>query len=232
MEKKDNTVRIGRYLSMLGVCSRREAADFLKTNEVLEDGRRITELNHRVTNGSPLTINGKALRPQKIGGTVLLNKPPGYICSHREYSKGIDRPQSIFRLLPKAMVRYYYAGRLDVESRGLVVLSNDGDLIYRLSHPKFGVEKRYIVKTTRPLSVAELRRIAAGVWSQGDKLKPDNIKPLQRKPCYEITLHEGKNREIRRIFEVLNIDIVDLQRVSLGPYSLGDIKEGKFIEEG
>jgi 23S rRNA pseudouridine2605 synthase len=216
-------LRIGKFLAHAGVCTRREAADFLKKNLVSLNGEKIVDLNFQIRPDASLEINGK---PVGLNQTeiVLLNKPKGYVCTHREQKD----QQSIFRLLPDTMSRYFFAGRLDEESRGLVVLSNDGDLIYRLSHPSQKTVKKYHAHSSRPLSDIEIEKIRRGVWSKKEKLNVDSIEPLTQKADYEICLHEGKNREIRRIFEALGLSIIDLCRISIADYTIDGIEEGKY----
>lgn len=222
--KQEELYRIGKYLSHAGVCSRRGAADFLMTHEVVYNGQPVRDLNFKVAPQDTLVIDGKDVRLLKTE-VVLLNKPPGYVCTHKEQKN----QKSIFRLLEPHMKSYFFAGRLDEMSRGLMVLSNNGDYIYNLTHPKQQVEKIYHVRTTRPLSEKEVEKIKKGVWSKQEKLTVDSIKPLGQKTNYEIILHEGKNREIRRIFQALKLDVADLQRIQLGSFSLEGLEEGKYI---
>jgi len=219
----ESTLRIGKFLAHAGVCSRREAADFLKNNDVFINGKKIIDLNHQVRSDDFLVVNGDPVILKKIK-VILLNKPAGYVCTHKEQKN----QKSIFRLLPEEMGRYFFAGRLDEESRGLVVLSNDGDLIYQLTHPTRKTTKIYHVHSSRPLSSDEMEKIRRGVWSKKEKLNVDSIKPLFKKASYEIYLHEGKNREIRRIFESLGLTIIDLYRISIANYSIEGIEEGKY----
>ncbi len=217
-------IRIGRYLALTGACSRREAAEFLKEHQVVHAGKRIVAPNYHLSETDSIEINGKRVEPQTGKKVILLNKPAGYICSHKEH-KG---EKSIFRLLPDEMNRYFYAGRLDVESRGLVVLSNDGDLIFRLSHPKFKTPKRYMVRLSRPISPEEMEKTTQGIWDRGERLKADKILKGKKPALYEVILHEGKNREIRRIFGSLRVKVTDLCRTHLGPYALDDIVESEY----
>ena len=207
-----------------GVCSRRDAADFLQTNIVIHEGRQIQDLNFQVPVNASLEINGKTIKLNETK-IVLLHKPRGFVCTHREQKN----QKSIFRLLPDNMKRYFYAGRLDEDSRGLVLLSNDGDLVYRLTHPSTKTSKIYHAHISRPLSPGETEKIMRGIWSAGEKLFVDSIEPLDKKALYEIHLHEGKNREIRRIFEALHLDVIDLFRLKIGDYEIDGIPEGEFV---
>jgi len=219
----DTPLRIGKFLAHAGLCTRREAAEFLRNNQVQLDGKTIEDLNFQVSPDATLEVNGKKITLNEVK-VVLLNKPRGYVCTHKEQKN----QRSIFRLLPGEMSRYFFAGRLDEDSHGLVVLSNNGDLIYRLTHPTQRTVKVYHVHASRPLSSIELEKIRRGVWSKREKLNVDSIEPMTKKAFYEICLHEGKNREIRRIFESLGMEILDLCRISIADYKLDNIEEGKF----
>ena len=218
------TFRIGKFLAHAGVCTRRGAAEFLATNEIWFNNLKISDLNLKIPAEATLIINGRTV---SLASTeiVLLNKPAGFVCTHKEQKN----QKSIFRLLPESMKHYFFAGRLDEESRGLMVLSNNGSFIYNLSHPSMEVQKIYEVSISRPLSPQEIEKIKRGIWSKGEKLRVDNIVELANKTTYELTLHEGKNREIRRIFESLGIQVHDLYRIRLGDYWIDSINEGSYV---
>lgn len=226
-------MRIGRLLSHLGLCSRRAADEFLNQHHVAYRGQKITRLDFKIDTGSlaqyPLVVDGKEHKGLKQTKVYLLNKPPGYNCSHRRFK---DRPV-IFDLLPaevKNNQRLFFAGRLDANSHGLVVLSTDGDLIYKLTHPSQQQQKVYILITMRPMSPAEQKQAVSGIYDHGEKLKFSKITPLSKPAHYRVTLYEGKNREIRRVISKLNNRVKDLQRIEHGPYKLADIGSGKFVE--
>jgi len=217
-------MRIGKFLSRAGLCSRRGAAEYLKENSVTCDNQTIDRLDFDVPENSSIQVGGKTYDISKTTEIYLLNKPPGYICSHKEH-RG---EKNIFRMLPKGTEKYYFAGRLDVMSRGLVVLSNDGDLIYQLTHPSFSTEKTYNIKVSRPLSDEELKKMTQGVWCNGEKLKAKNITKLAKLAHYQWVLVEGKNRQIRRMVESLGLRVTDLLRLSMGKYKLDNLEAGKF----
>ena len=223
------SVRIGKLLSHLGLCTRREAADFIAKNEVFFKGEKITALNTRLepeNESITLFVNEKAYTYGSAVNVYLLHKPPGYVCSHKEQ----QGQKSIFRLIKPEMSKLFFAGRLDALSRGLVVLSNQGDLIFRLSHPRFQVQKKYRVHASRPLSPGEKEKALAGVFNNNEKLKFHSIVSETKPAHYTIVLKQGKNREIRRVFEGFGIKVLDLFRIELGPYSITQVpEEGAFI---
>ncbi|RME90054.1 MAG: rRNA pseudouridine synthase [Candidatus Hydrogenedentota bacterium] len=222
--KVNKTLRIGQFLSRAGICSRREAADFLKQNEIYFQGIRIQRLDFRLQETDILKINGKEISLSKQKEILLLNKPKGYVCT-RKKRRG---QKSVYELLPKKYQHFFYAGRLDANSRGLLLFSNDGKRIYELTHPQFQVEKEYHVLFHRPLSEKERKKMEKGVMDGKDKLKAKSVFEIQP-GLYKMILTTGKNREIRRMAEKLNVRVVDLLRVRVGEYQLNGIPEGNFI---
>lgn len=225
----DREYRIGQILSILGLCSRRGAAEFLKENNLTFKGEKVTRLDARFSEAdvAHLFLNGSALPSLtvKVEQVLLYNKPKGVTCSFRAF-KG-DPGLTELSFLKKN--RMFYAGRLDKESRGLLVFSADGSYIHKLSHPSFKVKKKYRVKINRPLGNAELKKITGGIWSLGEKLSVDAIHMI-KPSLYECTLKEGKNRELRRLFKACNVTVEDLCRIEHGPYTLEGIEEGSFIK--
>lgn len=222
------TYRIGQVLSLLGLSSRRGAADFLSENAVTFRGKRIEQLNFRLAMSEieELFCNGKPVKAQtqKLSEVILYSKPVGVTCSLRAFKN--DPGLTELPFLQKK--RLFYAGRLDRDSRGLIVFSADGNHIHQLSHPSHGIRKKYHVRLNRPASAAELEKIRRGIWSDGEKLQVLHIRML--KPAnYECVLNEGKNREIRRIFKAVHLRVEDLCRVEHGPYQLAGLKPGEYV---
>lgn len=228
------SLRIGKLLARAGLVSRRGAADFLRTHNVNVNGEQITELNFALPLAAlstcVLTVDGKKIPLESESRVLLFHKPVGVICSHRSQMLRGKKLKTIFECLPAEYRAWFFAGRLDVSSSGLMVLSNDGDHIFTLSHPKHGVVKRYLVRTSRPLSPDECRRAEKGVYDKGEKLRFESIRALEKPAHYEILLREGRNREIRRVLERLGVFARELKRTDLGPYTLGDLKPGEFRE--
>ena len=222
--KKTSDMRIGQFLSHAGVCSRRASSTFLRENEVIYQDERITRPDIRVDlNGPDVIINGKKITVKKRE-ILLLNKPPGYVCTHKEQKN----QKSFFRLLPPVYSSFFFAGRLDIDSRGLMVLSNDGQFIYELSHPSGEQKKIYHVHTSRPLASQEKNEIVKGFFIQGEFLKADQIEPLDMPSHYKFVLHHGKNREIRRLLEKFSVETLDLFRVQFADFSVEGIQEGEY----
>jgi len=221
---EENFFRIGKFLSHAGLCSRRDAVEFLENHTVLYNGEKIIRPDQKIPKSAELVVDGKSIFLEVTTKIVLLNKPVGYTCSHAEY-KG---EKSIFRLLPMSMQNFYFAGRLDKESRGLVILSNNGDFIHHLTHPSNRITKTYNLRTSRPLADFELEKCIKGVFDKNEILKFDSITSQERKCNYTVKLHQGRNREIRRVIGKFNVFVVDLQRISIGNYQVSEIDEGSY----
>lgn len=218
--------RIARLLSYLGIVSRRKAPEFIENNTVVFRNKRILRLDTTIpfNTDESLYINNIEFPLQKKYEYVAVHKPVGYIVSHREKKN----QKSVFRLLPESMQKYFYAGRLDRESRGLMLFSNDGDFIYRLTHPSNHVIKKYLVHTSRPLTDQEREKMTRGVFYQKDRYRFESIEPVDEVSHYEIKLVEGKNREIRKVMEKFNVNVLDLLRFEIGPYTLSGLPEGRW----
>ncbi len=222
-------IRIGRFLSHTGLCSRRNAKDFLERNDVFFDSKKITDLNFKIPESKlnmPIVVGREKYYWKAKKEIILLNKPSGYICSHREYKN----QRSVMRLLPPEKRKFFLAGRLDFMSRGLVVFSNNGEIIHKLMHPSFKIEKVYHVKIHSPLKKDEINKTLNGIYDEGALLKFDKIRLIQKeKKEYAVTLHGGKKREIRRIMKHFSRIVLDIKRVRLGNFKLNDLKEGEIM---
>jgi len=222
---ENELIRIGKLLSQNGYCSRRKTKEFLEDHKVILNQQRIQALNTKVHSQevSQIIIDNKKIKLLNKH-IILLNKPRGYVCSHKEQKN----QKSIFRLLPNEFKSYFFAGRLDIDSDGLVVISNNGDLIFNLSHPSQNVIKEYKVQSSRPISEIEMSKMVKGVYEKKEKLKFKKIETTNRPAHYIVYLNEGKNREIRRVFEHFKVTVVKLTRVKQGDYLLDNIKLGKY----
>ncbi len=170
-----------------------------------------------------IALDGRLLalvKPQ----TWLLNKPRGILSAASDARGGT----TVADLARGAGIegRLYPIGRLDKDSRGLILLSNEGDLALRLSHPRYGIEKTYRVRINLPITATQMRRFAGGLQLDDGPTRPCRIRPLPGRATYEVVLGEGRKRQLRRMFECLGRRVVDLARVRLGPLSLGGLPEG------
>ncbi|MBN8221636.1 MAG: rRNA pseudouridine synthase [Spirochaetes bacterium] len=233
-QESEKRIRIGKLLARAGLAPRRATATYLEEHDVRVDGTRITELNYALAEADiplcKITVDGKTISFQAAASVLLFHKPKGVVSSHRTQKVRGKDLQTIFDFLPQQYKSWFFAGRLDVSSSGLIVLSNDGDHIFELSHPRHGILKKYFVRTSRPLSPADMARAEKGIMDKGERLRFEKVVPLAKPAHYEMHLKEGKNREIRRVLERLGVFARELVRIQLGPYLLGDLAPGKFAE--
>ena len=219
------SVRIGRFLSQVGLCSRRNTAPFLKENKVYFLDKQVIALNFKIEENqltSPVYVNKKQYYWDNQTEIILLNKPVGYVCSHRKFKQ----EKSIMELVKPLRKKYFFAGRLDKESRGLMILSNDGRFIYELTHPSFRVKKIYHIHIKPPLDAKLIQKTLRGIRDKQDILKFDTLRKLKKLGHYEVSLHQGKNWEIRRMMKNIGREVIDLKRIQIGGFTLGNLEEG------
>lgn len=217
--------RLNKFLAHAGVGSRRHCDQLIKAGRVSIDGAVVRELATRVEPGQDVKVDGQPLHEEKLV-YWLVHKPRGYLCTNHDPQR---RPLAI-DLVPKVAQRVYTVGRLDESSEGLLLLTNDGDLAHRLMHPRFGVEKTYLVQVAGNPSSDDLRQLLKGVWLSDGHVKARHVKRLKRQgqsTWLRIVLSEGKNREIRRMLARLQHKVVRLRRIALGPVELGHLASGK-----
>ena len=174
-----------------------------------------------------ITLHDKPIASAKSYKDIILNKPMGYVSS----TEDAHAEKTVLDLLPEDFKDLYPAGRLDQNSRGLVIMTNDGDLTYRITHPKFNKEKEYIVRLDRPLSQDDRTVIQTGVQLEDGKTSPCRVKPVQvAAPIYRysIVIHEGKKRQVRRMFAAFDYKVTDLVRIRIGKVQLATLEEGKW----
>lgn len=216
-----------RHLSKLGVCSRKQACNLVLQGRIQVNGKTIKDPGKRVSGKEKITLDGKSL-PKKEKVYLLLHKPPGYVTTRKD-EKG---KKTIYDLLPNTLGWIFPVGRLDQDSEGLLLLTNDTSLGERLSHPRYQVPRTYTVTVKGHPSVEDLKRIGEGLEiGQGEKTRPAHVKVLRQHITFtllEITLTEGKNREIRRIFDLLGKPVTKLIRTQFGPFHLGSLKSGEY----
>ncbi|HKP96773.1 MAG TPA: pseudouridine synthase [Fibrobacteria bacterium] len=216
-------MRINRYLALCGFGSRRAVEDLIRGGAVAVDGEIVYDLARRIGEDDKVKVLGKAAVPPREHEYVMLNKPKGYLCSA---SDPFERP-TIYKLMPAAFRKLHYVGRLDYNSRGLILLTNEGGLTHSLLHPSREVPRTYRVWTRKPLAAKDIKRLLSGVdIGFEDEAVAVSVKAVRDHT--EIVLKEGKNREIRRMLEVVGYRVVDLQRIRFGSLELGDLPEGEY----
>jgi pseudouridine synthase len=220
-------VRLQKFLADAGIASRRAGEQIILAGRVTVNGDTVAELGARIDpHHDRVTVDGKAVRAKRKL-YVALNKPPGLVCSRKDEW---DRP-TIYALLPKEWGQLHSVGRLDYNSEGLLFLTNDGEFSLRLTHPRYGVRKKYIATVAGRVAEEMLGRFTRGLWYQGDQLKAEKarlISASQSQSVVELELAQGKYREVRRLFESQQLAVKRLQRVQIGKIKLGELRPGKW----
>jgi len=215
-------MRLQKFLSHAGICSRRQGEAYIKAGRVTVNDVPVTELGASVDPSvDRVKFDGRTVQLSERLVYVALNKPRGYVssCSQPDEKLIIDIVD-----IPE---RIYPVGRLDKDSTGLILLTNDGRIHHRLSHPSFDHEKEYIVSVERPISDGALRKMARGMPMMGTKTRPALIRKKSPRQ-FRITLLEGKNRQIRRMVRKVGHRVVELKRIRVANIRLGNIAEGRW----
>jgi 23S rRNA pseudouridine2605 synthase len=216
-------VRLAKYLASGGLASRRGAEEIVRAGRVTVAGQPVLDPARDVGPGSAVAVDGKPVEIVSERVVYAVNKPPGVVSTARDPQR---RP-TVVSLVPTEL-RLYPVGRLDIDSSGLVLMTNDGELAYRLTHPKFEVEKTYRVVLARPpVRDGALRSLRAGVQLEDGITAPARVRRLAP-DTIEITIHEGRNRQVKRMCEYVGHRVRQLERVRFGPLLLGELKPGAF----
>lgn len=219
-------MRLNRYLALCGLGSRRKVEEIIKRGKVKINEIIIDKSWYDVKEDDRVEVNGNRCDIKDLT-YIILNKPKDILTTKRDdFGRG-----TVISLLPQNLKHLFPVGRLDFDARGLVLLTNDGKLAYRLTHPKFGVEKEYIVKIEGRIPGKVLNRIKRGVYIEEELYRVKDIKILKenkRDTVLKVILTEGKHREIKRIFKAKGFRVKDIKRVRIGCVRLGNIKEREW----
>jgi pseudouridine synthase len=215
-------IRLQKYLSMAGICSRRHGEELILSGSVWVNGKVVTELGTRVDPGADtVEIDGKPVLVRQRIVYIALNKPRGYVTS-------CEQPgEKLVMDLVDVPERIYPIGRLDKDSTGLLLLTNDGPLHHRLSHPSFDHEKEYVVTLAAPVSDSALHKMADGMCLSGKRTRPAVIHRISLRR-FRIILKEGKNRQIRRMVQKVGQEVLELQRIRIAGIRLGNLDSGRW----
>jgi 23S rRNA pseudouridine2605 synthase len=217
--------RLNKVLAAAGVDSRRHCDELIAAGRVKVDGEVVTDLGHRVGPEQKIEVDGHPIQRQRFV-YWLVNKPRGYLSTNFDPA---GRPR-VIDLLLHVPERVFAVGRLDEDSEGLMLLTNDGELAQRLTHPRFGAEKTYIVQVAGQPSHDELHQLRTGMWISEGRVRAKHVKRIGQRgnsTLLQIVLAEGKNREIRRMLAQLGHKVLTLKRVAIGPVQLGRLKKAK-----
>lgn len=221
-------IRINKYIAQSGLCSRRKAEELIRDGLVELNGNKVVELATMVDEKKDaVTVDGQKITLAEEKVYYMLNKPKGVVTS---LSDDRDR-HSVADLLGDMDRRVFPVGRLDYDSEGLLLLTNDGDMTYKLTHPKFEIPKTYIVKVEGEIKESELAVLRAGVVIDGErygKCKAKLVKFENGMSKIEMTIYEGKNREIRKMFDAIGKEVQFLKRTNFAGLRLGGLKRGEM----
>lgn len=218
--------RLNKYIANSGVCSRRDADVYIAAGNVTVNGKTVTEMGFKVKKGDQVKFDGRILNPEKKE-YILLNKPKNFITTTSD-----DRGRrTVMELVSNASkARLVPVGRLDRNTTGLLLFTNDGDLAKTLTHPKHGVRKIYHVELNKNLKLEDLKKVQAGLNLDDGPVQVDEVSYIANSPKKEvgIEIHSGKNRIVRRIFEHLEYEVVKLDRVTFAGLTKKDLPRGHW----
>ncbi|MFR7976392.1 MAG: pseudouridine synthase [Intestinibacter bartlettii] len=223
-------MRINKYIALCGVASRRKAEELILAGRVTVNDEVMTELSYKVDEENDIVkVDDKLIKEENKLVYILLNKPEGYITTVKDQ---FDRP-SVLDLVSDIKERVYPIGRLDYETSGLLLLTNDGDLTYKLTHPKHEIDKTYVARVKGKLTKEEIERFKTGLKIEDYTTAPAKLKVIkydeQRdSSLLEIKIHEGKNRQVRKMCKAINHPVLRLRRSAMGKIKIGDCEIGKY----
>ena len=225
MKKKSNPelIRLNKYISQSGLCSRRAADELIKKGKVQVNNKICDQVGTKINKNDKVIVNKKLIKPEK-NIYVLLNKPKDYISTNKD----THNRRVVFDLIKGINERLFSVGRLDRKTTGVLLLTNDGDIAKKLTHPSYKIKKIYSVTLEKKISNDEISQIKNGLFIEGEYIKVDNIERLEKDYEVGIEIHMGKNRIVRKIFESLNHRVSKLDRVLFGPFTKKDLPRGKW----
>ncbi len=224
-------MRLQKYMAMCGVAARRKCEEIITSGRVTVNGQVITQLGTQVEEGDVVALDGVTLAPEARKRYILYHKPAGEVTTVSD-DKGRETVMDRFADIPE---RLYPVGRLDYDSEGLLLLTNDGELAQRLTHPSCEVDKVYLARVSGNPSNEALDRLRRGVFMEGDERRtyPAQVRVVRDESLFTdvlVTIHEGRNRQVRRMFESVGHQVLLLRRVRFGPLELGALRRGEWRE--
>lgn len=220
-------MRINKYIAQAGVASRRKADELIANGNVKVNGLILKEPGYDVASGDVVEVNGRKIESEEKKVYILLNKPVGYITS-----VGDDRDRlTVMDLVRDVDARIFPVGRLDYNTSGMLIMTNDGDFAYKVSHPKHEMPKTYRALVAGVLSTEKCAKLREGIDIGGfvtSKAKVEIVKGHPRNTVVDITIHEGKNRQVRKMFKAVGNNVQELQRIAIGDVRLGRLAEGHY----
>ena len=220
-------MRLNKYIAQAGVASRRKADELTVNGNVKVNGKVMKEVGYQVQPGDRVEVNGTPVLFSEKKVYVALNKPLGYVTTMKDEH---DRP-IVAELVADMPERLFPVGRLDYNTSGLLIMTNDGDMAYKLTHPKHEVTKTYRARVAGYLSDAKIAKLRRGVDIGGfitSRARVEVVKQMERSTVVEIEIHEGKNRQVRKMFKAVGCPVQELERVAIGTIRLGRLRPGHY----
>lgn len=220
-------LRLQKYLAQCGIASRRGAEEIIKEGRVTINGKVVTEMGTKVKSSDKISVDGQPVKPEKNKYYILLNKPSGVLSSVKD-----DRGREcVVDLIEGVNARLYPVGRLDYDTTGLLLLTNDGDFMQRVTHPSFEIWKTYRAVVRGIPTETDVKRFAEGIMLDDGKTLPavlDVVGYKGNNAIVEVSIREGRNRQVRRMLERIGHPVNSLMRISFGSLELGDLKPGRW----
>lgn len=221
-------MRLQKFIAECGIASRRNAEKIIESGRVTVNGELVDYMGCVINPEEDVVeIDGRVIEPENKKYYIVLNKPKNYVTT---VSDDLGRP-TVMQLVSDINARIYPVGRLDFDTTGLLIMTNDGEFANILTHPKHVVNKTYIARIDKPLDENQLDRLRNGIDLDGVLTSPanaENIKRPQKGFEVKITIHEGKNRQVRRMLDAVGANVMSLKRISVGSLTLGNLPEGKW----
>lgn len=218
-------MRINRFLAGAGLGSRRKCEDLIREGRVTLNGKTVEALATMVSPEDSVKVDGRRVRPPELI-YALLHKPKNVLCSKADM--GERNRQTVFDLIPPAWKGVTYVGRLDYDSEGLLIMTNDGDLNLRLTHPRFKVDKEYIVRLDKPFDPTVRAKLMKGVVLDGIKARFEDIRVVGPDSVVRVVLRQGLKRQIRRMLFMFGYEVKTLIRIRTGKLELGTLGKGQW----
>lgn len=220
-------MRLNKYIATAGITSRRKADQLIANGNVKINGVSVQEMGYNVVDGDVVEVNGRVIEPDSRKVYIMLNKPLGYITSAKDEQ---DRP-TVMDLVADISERVFPVGRLDLNTTGLLIMTNDGDFSQAMSHPRNKVYKTYRARVTGVISDERIHKLEKGVDIGGFVTSPAIVKRIKQSSgsaIVEIKIHEGKNRQVRKMFSAVGNKVLELERISVGDLYLGNLMRGHY----
>lgn len=223
----ENEMRLQKYLAQCNIASRRAAEKLILDGRVKVNGKVVTELGTKVMPGDVVEYDGNIVTEEKRKYYIMLNKPEGFVTTAND-EKGRS---TVLELVDDIDARLYPVGRLDINTEGLLLLSNDGDFTLKVTHPKNKLDKVYQAVISGIPNHFEIEKLQRGVYIDGKKTAPAKAELIsvdKTNALVELTIHEGRNRQVRKMFEAIGYKVIYLKRVAIGNVVLGNLPLGKW----